>query len=238
MNELTISPPQELTAPPPVAQMMQAVIEKGITTENVAALTQLTALYERMQEKDAERQFAASFVALQQELPVITASTDIPKRGKYERFEDVMRVIQPLLTKHGFTTSFSQDTKEDRITQTCQLRHTGGHSQSNSFSVRTGRADDATQADCKASTTAKRNALLNCLNIVIRQDALQDEEGDARLEGELVDAGQVAHLRKMVSETGANEAKFLVYAGAPSYEQISASKFDRLVDSLKKKARQ
>lgn len=237
---LATQSPQELSVVPsasmqPVAQMMQAIIEKGITTENVAALSQLTQLYERMQEKDAKRQFAEAFVALQADLPVIVASSVIPKRGKYERFEDVMDQIQPHLTKHGFTVTFSQDFKENRIVQVCRLEHIGGHFKDNSFAVRTGRADTETQADCMAATTAKRNALLNALNIVIRQDALQDEEGDARMDGEPVTREQAETLRNLVTETASDSAKFLKCAGAQKYEEIAASKFPRLLAMLQLK---
>lgn len=236
--QLTSEPPQTqlATTEPSVPAMMQAVIQQGITENSVAVLERMIALKERMDDKQAERDFNAAFVALQADLPVIVASTVIQNRGKYERFEDVMRVVGPLLVKHGFSVSFSMDFKENRILETCHLRHAGGHSQSNSFAVRAGgKADSDTQADCKAATTAKRNALLNCLNIVIRQDALQDEEGDARMEGEAVTFEQAETLRELVAEVRADEKAFLNYAGAASYDQIPASRYDRLFAALKKK---
>jgi hypothetical protein len=239
-TELTTVPPAQLTTLPPhdtvpVGQMMQAIIDKGITADNVTVLGQLVALHERMEQKNAERAFAAAFVALQADLPVIVASSVIQNRGKYERFEDVMRVVQPLLTKHGFSVAFSQGFAENRITETCTLTHAGGHSRSNSFGVRSGKADTDTQADCKASTTAKRNSLLNCLNIVIRQDVLQDEEGDARLEGETVTQEQANQLEALVHQTGSDEAAFLKFAGAKTYEEIQGSRFGNLMAALNKK---
>ena len=36
--------------------------------------------------------------------------------------------IGPLLTKHGFTVSFSQDFKQNRILETCTLAHAAGRS--------------------------------------------------------------------------------------------------------------
>ncbi|HYB97556.1 MAG TPA: ERF family protein [Candidatus Limnocylindrales bacterium] len=222
---------------PSVGEMLGAVIEKGVTQENVAAIEKLVGLYERMEEKAAERQFNAAFVALQADLPVIVASTVIPNRGKYERYEDVMRVVAPLLVKHGFTVSFTMGFREGRVLETCHLRHVGGHSQSNSFAVRTGRADSETQADCKAATTAKRNALLNALNIVIRQDAYQDEDGDASLDGAFIAPDKALYLRELVRETKADEAKFLRYAGADKYEEIPASRYDVLVAELHRRKR-
>lgn len=231
--------PLSITADP-VAKMLESIVSKGITAESVGALEKLADLYERMQAKDAERQFTSAFVALQSELPVIVASTPIPNRGKYERFEDVMKVVSPLLVKHGFTVSFSMDFKENRILETCHLKHVGGHSQSNSFAVRSGRADSDTQADCKAATTAKRNALLNCLNIVIRKDAMQNEEGDASLEGSPITRDQAQVLREMVRDTQSDEAKFLEFAGVPindehpkpRYDQIMSGRYDELFTKL------
>lgn len=222
----------------PIAKMLSAVIEKGVTSESVGALEKLCDLYERMQQKDAEKQFASAFVALQSELPVIVASSVIPNRGKYERFEDVMRVVSPLLAKHGFSVAFSMDFKENRIVETCHLSHVAGVTKSNSFAVRVGgRADSETQADCKAATTAKRNALLNALNIVIRQDVYQNEDADASLEGDLINRDQAQILREMVKETGSDEAKFLAFAGAEKYEDIRLARYNEVFGILNRKAK-
>lgn len=228
--------PLSITADP-VAKMLESIVSKGITAESVGALEKLADLYERMQAKDAERQFTSAFVALQSELPVIVASTPIPNRGKYERFEDVMKVVSPLLVKHGFTVSFSMDFKDNRILETCRLKHVGGHSQSNSFAVRSGRADSDTQADCKAATTAKRNALLNCLNIVIRQDAMQNEDSDMSLEGSLISQDKIVYLKEQIVATASNEAKFLEMAGVTKFEEIRSGSYDVLARSLAMKAR-
>jgi hypothetical protein len=218
----------------PVADMLKGVLEKGVTNENVAVLERMVALYERMQDKQAEREFNAAFVALQNELPVIVASTEIPNRGKYAKYEDVMRVVGPLLVKHGFTVSFTSDTKDNRMSVTCHLRHVAGFSQSNSFAVRTGRADTETQADCKAATTAKRNSLLQCLNVIIRQDIMQDER-DAAIDGAPISFEQAETLRELVKETRSDEAKFLAFAGAGSYDEIGSARYDMLFASLQKK---
>lgn len=227
----------QLAAPvPSVGQMLQTVIAKGVTNENVAILEKMMDLYERMEDKASEKQFNAAFCALQSELPVIVASSIIPNRGKYEKFEDVMRVVGPLLVNHGFSVSFTMDFKENRILETCHLRHVAGHAQSNSFAVRSGKADSDTQADCKAATTAKRNALLNCLNIVVRQDALQNED-DASLEGSPISWEQVAYLKEQVLATGGNESSFLTLAGCATFEEITTGRYPVLVNALSMKAK-
>ena len=179
-----------------IEQAFQAAASKSLDKESLQVMKELLAM-------DSARQFNTAFVALQGDMPVIVAKTTIPNRGKYEKFEDLMTVVGPLLTKHGFTVSFSQDFKDNRILEICTLSHCGGHSRANSFAVRAGRADTDTQADCKAATTAKRNALCNALNIVIRQDCL-NEENDAGIEGDpnaFITPAQAEELERRVKET-------------------------------------
>ena len=204
-KQLEIVPAQQ--SAPTVGQMLQAVVEKGVTSDNVGALEKLVELYERVEQRNSEKAFAASFAALQGDLPTIVASSVIPNRGKYERFEDVMRVVGPLLARHGFSVSFDQIADDNRIKSVCTLRHVAGHSVATSFAVRLGgRADSETQADCKASTTAKRNALCHALNIVIRQDCLS-EENDASLESsDFVTPSQADELERRVAETNSDRA--------------------------------
>lgn len=237
-TQLATMPPTEVAAPAQfnIAALYQAVAEKGITAENVAVLRDLLNLQERQDTKQAERAFTAAFVALQADLPQITATSVILNRGKYERFEDLMTVVGPLLIKHAFTVSFDQDVKDNRMVATCHLKHVGGHAQSNNFAVRSGgRADSDTQADCKAATTAKRYALCNALNLIIRQEAMLDEQADAAIDGAFITAVQAHDLRERVRLTKTDEAKFLAYAGATKYEEIGSARLPQLNALLDKK---
>lgn len=213
-----------------IEQAFQAVTSGTVKAEHIAVMKELLAM-------DAERKFNAAFVALQADMPVIVASSVIPNRGKYQKFEDIMSEIGPILTRNGFTVSFSQDFKENRILEICTLSHAAGHSRSNSFAVRAGgRADSDTQADCKASTTAKRNALCNALNIVIRQDCMT-EEHDASIIGGNVTEDQADELERRVKETNSDVAAFLKFAGAKKFSEIPASRYDDLDALLAKKER-
>jgi len=116
------------------------------------------------------------------------------------------------------------------------LRHVSGHSSTNAFSVRIGgNSDSETQADCKASTIAKRNALLQALNIVIRQDIFQSDEADATIEGSYITASQSAELRLLCEEVGADKAKFLAFGGVKSFEEIQTSRLADLTEMLNRK---
>lgn len=213
--------------PPSVAIMLQSALAQGVTKDNADALGKMMELYERMEAKQAEKDFNSAFVVLQQNTPVIVAQTVITNRGKYERFEDVMQVVGPLLQKNGFAVSFSQSADDKRITVTCHLRHISGHSEDTSFSVRYGgKADSDTQADCKASTTAKRNSLLQALNIVIRQDCLTDEHDPTMESDEKVTKTQAEEIQELVKAGRFNAKETLEWLEAKDYVDIPSARYE------------
>lgn len=229
---------------PSVADMLQAVIQGGVTEQNVGAVAQMVQLYERMQALDAEKQFAAAFVALQAEMPKVQATRPVPNRDgsvryKFAPFEDIMNQVGPILQRHGFTVSFSSDfkdgAKDGRLLQTCTLQHVGGHKRSNTFSVRVGQGPPGstdTQADGAANTYAKRFALCDALNIVIAH-----LDSDARIEGGSITKEQADELERRVHETNSDVAAFLRFAGANTFAEIAAVKYDILDQFLTKKER-
>lgn len=239
-NELAKRAPMEVSRPEPtVGEILQAVIEKGVTTENVAVIEKLTDLMWKTQARDSEKAFAASFVALQAEMPNVRATKAIPSRdgsvrSRFAPYEEIMEQVAPLLQKHGFTVTFSTDFKEGRIIKTCTLQHVNGHSRSNQFAVRIGSGPPAAseaQADGAASTYAKRFALCDALNIVI------DADVDAAVEGGPITKEQADELEHRVKMTNSDVAKFLAVATARSFSEIPAAKYTILDEMLRKKER-
>ena len=215
-----------------IAMAFEAAVSKKLDKESLEVLKHLVAM-------DAERKFNAAFVELQADLPTITASTIIPNRGKYEKFEDIMRVVGPILFRHQFTVSFANDFRDGRVLETCHLSH-GGHTRSNTFAVRVGRGDDDTQKDCKAATTAKRLALCNALNIVIKQD-MQTTENDASLEGDpnaTITSEQADELERRSQLTNSDIPAFLKYAKVTKFADIPARLYAELDRMLARKERQ
>lgn len=227
---------------PSIAGMLQTFIEKGVTSENVAALGQLLALKERMDERQSERDFAADFIALQKDMPKVKATKAVPGndggvRYRFAPYEEIMDQIQPSLERYGFAVTFGSKTEgtPPRIISTCTLIHKGGHSRSNDFGVRIGsgppKASEA-QADGAAATYAKRFALCNALNI--RVEGIDD---DARTIGEPITDVQAKELRDRLKATKGDEAKFLAFAGAAHFEAIPSTKWDALCSVLEQRER-
>ena len=109
--QVTLNHPIEFTEPS-VALMLQKVIDKGITAENVSALEALVGLYDRMQAKDAEKQFNEAFAKLQSELASVNATRQVPNkdgtlRYRFAPYEDIMAEVKPRLVANGFAVSFT-----------------------------------------------------------------------------------------------------------------------------------
>ena len=234
---------REPSAPTPLA-LMQQVIAAGITPESVGVMERLVALDREMKRDAAAVEFAGAFSRLQASLKRFNPTKAVPGKDKagneivkylYLPYDEIMREVQPLAEREGLSISFSTDFAEGRIIQTCTIQHSSGHSKDYKAFVRAGAGPygtTETQADGAAMTYAKRYALCNALNIVVERDT---DGADARKEGSPISDDQALYLRDMVKQTKSDEAAFLKYAGAASYEEIGSARFEQLSRSLNKK---
>jgi hypothetical protein len=234
---------------PSVLAMLQTVIEKGVTAESVAVLDSLANLHERMQAKQAERDFNAAFAKFQSEMPPVEATQAVPNkdgsvRYKFAPFPELMEKIKPILIANGFSISFSARVDDRRIAAICTLRHISGHSQTNEFAVRIGQGppgSSETQADGAAKTYAKRGALCDALNIVV------DHDDDARMIGKPIGKALGEELQARVKALGekVDEQRFLAFAGVAcsnpakpeDYYEISDGRYEALDALLGRKER-
>jgi hypothetical protein len=223
--------------PTPLSLIAKMVATGAMSAESVAVVKELVALKEHMEDRQAERDFAADFAALQGELGSFRPTKAVPdKYGNtkytYLPYGEIMAVVQPLLRKYRFSVSFSTEFKDGRILQTCTLQHESGYHRDFKAYVRVGSGPHGateSQADGAAMTYAKRYALCNALNITVEHDS------DARKEGEPISQQQADTLRQMVADCRADEAAFLRFAGAKTYEEIGNRRYAEVYAALEKK---
>jgi hypothetical protein len=221
---------------PSVALMLQKVIDKGITKDNVTALESLVGLYDRMQAKNAEREFSAALVELQGETISVQATKSVDVRDgvpryKFAPYEEIMSVVQPMLTRHGFSVTFDTKIEGDRLNSICTLTHKSGHSRSNQFAVRYSKPPGSSdpQGDMSTKNYAKRGAFCDCLNISISHD------DDARMIGKPIGDHRGEALEARVKACGADREAFLRFAGAIDFSQISDERWMALDELLIRK---
>jgi hypothetical protein len=211
-HELATRQPQEV-APVNIGEMMRDAVRGG------QPIKELAEVFIKMQDRDAERQFNTAFVELQREIPKVKAVKSVPNndgtpRYSFAPFEEIDDQARPVCLRHGFTYTFGegQDTP-GKVVKLCTLAHVGGHSRTNSYSVRIGKGPPGcteSQQDGAAHSYAKRGALCDCLNI--RVDKALDH--NPRDEGKPVTADQAAELERRVHEINGDIERFLKFAGA------------------------
>lgn len=222
----------------PIGAMLNAVVEQGITSENVAAMKELVGLYERMEDRGAKQAFTAAMTTMQSEIPKVIAKQFIPDnngnvRSRFADYESIMDAIEPSLTKHGFSVSYTTRAEDGRIFAICRMKHTRGHEEQNEFGVRVGKGPPGcseAQADSAAKSQAKRGALCDALNIVI------DYDDNAAALGAMISPEQAASLRDRAKACGCDEARLLKFAAAKSFDDIRAAKFAAVDDMIRIKS--
>lgn len=230
--------PGAVETTPDLAHILQAVVEKGVTTENVAAVEKICSLYERMEGVKSERAFSSAFVQLQKETRKIKAMTSVTVDGvvryKFANKDQIMDEVQPLLDKFGFAVSKSQKADEKRVTMFITVIHLGGHKVTTEYSNRISKIPGCNdwQNDAGASEAAERNAICDAFNIRIDKSITA---GDARNEGANITPDQAKSLRERVHATGSDEQRFLKFAQAPTFEEIKTSMFSTLDDNLRRR---
>ncbi len=241
----------EQPAEPSVALMLQKVIDGGITADNVSALESLVGLYDRMQAKNAEKDFAVAFNRLMAEMPPIQATKPVPNndgtvRYRFAPLEEIEAIVRPVALRNGFSYSFSEGPSEPgRITKVCTVQHSSGHKRVHPFTVRTSappKANDS-QADGSTHSYAKRGAFSDAFSIIV------DHDDDARVVGKPIGKAIAEDLLNRVKLTGSDMVAFLKFAGVTLppkveienydpiefFEQISDERFESLDEILKRK---
>jgi hypothetical protein len=208
---------------------------------DVAKLTALLELKERIDRLDAEKEFNQAFSQLQLKLPRVKKNGTIELGGKgkiaFAKWEDVMEVLQPFLTTYGFSLSFTSQPVPSGVLMTCALTHQAGHSRQSVVQLPpdNGPGRNALQAIRSSSSYGKRGLTLDILNIVT-----EGADDDAHRAFPLT-ADQLNNVRNMVDacELKGNILKaFLNFAEAGSVETIQQRDYDRVMEALRKKFEQ
>ncbi len=226
---------------PSVAQMLSgalASIKSGeVTTTQVEVLGKMMDLYERQENRQAEKDFAVAFNKLMSEMPRIEATKPVPNndgtvRYRFAPLEELEAIVRPIALRNGFSYSFSEAPSEPgRVTKICTIQHSGGHKRVHQFTVRTSappKANDS-QADGSTHSYAKRGAFSDGFSIIVEHD------DDARMIGKPIGQALALDLEDRVRKVGADENAFLKYAGAKTYAEISDERYSALDELLKRK---
>lgn len=209
---------------------------------DVAKMQALLDMQEQIEEREAKKAFTRAFTALQSELPVINRDGkidhssdggDTTRSGRralkttYATYPNLMKVVKPLLKKHGFTLSTTvKSNDKGLIVVTSQLAHVEGHARETEFTLgadTTGGKNNQQGWGSSQQYGMRYNAIA-LLNI--STEAKQDADNDGFAPTDLITKKQADELIKLLDAAGASKEKFCAVFGVDGIAMLPVKDFD------------
>ena len=215
-------------------QMIQAAIEKGIDPDKLMDFA------ERFERNRAAEAFGRAVTKFQSLCPRITKTRTAsiqPRDGgkanynyRFSGFDDIDKVIRPLLIECGLAVSFStEDVPGKGIKATCRVRH-GIHFEDTTLTVPVPAMSNATQGYGAALSYAKRYALCAALNIVVTDE---DTDGAGL---ECLTEAECDSIMQIIETKGADASQWLkrllAFARSESLARIPRNRYREIMDLL------
>ncbi len=220
-------------------ELLRIAVEKGVSVEH---LEKLVALHERMEERQAAKEFSAAMAAFQAECPAIKKSSTAQivtgggaKFGyTYAELDEIARTINPIMAKHGLSYSWDSTVDGGKLTCVCTVRHAAGHSQNSTFTlpIDTKAGMSEQQKVAAALTFAQRKSLASVMGLTTTDE---DTDGGAEVDPTKISADQMTVISDLIKETSTDLARFLRYMGVASIAEIRASDYQRAINALEQK---
>lgn len=229
---------------------------------DVAKMQALLGMQREIEDREAQKEFNRSFIALQEELPPIRRDGKIEIREKvgtertgrvqqstpYATFNNIMQAIKPLLIKHGFALSFSTEPAGERILVKGLLEG-HGHCRTTSFPLpaETSGSKNNVQGWGSSMSYGKRYCTIALLNIISEAPEDSDTDGHAgsfknAKGGGLAEVpedqpklspAQAIELSGVMEQCGVAAANFTVHYGIDKVEDLPAEMFEAAKKALR-----
>ena len=234
-NELAhaaVAPPSLLTTIADLARDPACDVEK---------LRVLIAMQRDVMAEEARIAFYQAMAAAQAEMePIFRAATNEHTRSKWARLEDIDKAIRPIYTKHGFCPTFDcRDQTADLVVVTCRLSHVAGHHEIHTLrgppdvSGAKGNINKTPiQGVASSVSFIKRQLIGMAFNLVFTDEL--DNDGN---EISPITARQARDLETLLTETGADRAKFLAFLRVDDLADLSSRDYLKARAALEQKKR-
>lgn len=207
---------------------------------DVDKLERLLAMQERVLQRGAEQAFNDALRQAQDEIhPIVKNKTNSSTSSKYADLEQVSDAIDPVLRRHGFSSSFGTTDcpLEGHYRVTCRLSHVGGHSRdyqadvpADTAGVKGNQNKTATHGFGSALSYGRRY-----LKLLIADVATVDDDGRAAARGGPINAEQVKVINGLCDAVKADKAAFCRYLKIDALPQLAAVDYDNAIHVLKQK---
>jgi len=223
--------------------LMGALINAAMNPDiDADKMERMLAMYERMEERKAKVEFDEALAQMLPEIPEIGKTGVATKAGggelyKFAKWDQMNRVLRPILQKHGFALTFRTQEHEKGVLVTGVLSR-GGHSETTSLLQSLESASsamNANQARGNAVSYGKRYTAAALLNIITTDEQDNDASG---LSGDTLSEQQVEEILGLVKRLGGEHSVLLEWAkmkhgvDAPAIEALPIEMFDTVRNQL------
>lgn len=192
-------------------------------------------------DEEAKREWLRGFSKVQSEVgPIVRGRSNDHTRSKYADLADIERIVTPILTSHGFSTTCVPIPCEmaGHIRMRLTIGHSEGHEKvyEDDFPLDgagSGGKVNKTPIQAKGSTQtyARRYLKASALDLAF----MDDNDGNAPSRApDTVSAEQYVALRDRAEEAGVAEEKICLAAGVSDLHQFPAKDFDAAMNRLAK----
>lgn len=212
---------------------------------DVNKMERLYEMAEKMEARQAEIAFNESMAAMSLELPRVKKNGAVeyavdksnksgPKEQafKFATYEDIDRAIRPILSKHGFTISYTTEPRTSDgggCVVVGTLRHVRGHKQSASISLALDNSGGKNNLQAMASTTSygQRYTLKMLINLVF-----EGEDTDGNLPQPITTEQAAAFDLRLRAISDKALPNFLKWAKVELLTDIQAKNYDKMAKAI------
>lgn len=197
----------EVAQPISSNDILNQIVALAKDPEKAGAIEAMANLAMNMQDREAERRFRMAKHEAVMEMPSITKRGAISGKNnmvmsRYSTFEDIDRVVRPILNKHRLILTFNVNHEGQMVTVQPVLSYSDGemaHEEKGGemvLAVDTTGAKNATQGAGSAASYGKRHSMKAMLNII--EDG-EDNDGQNQVE--------LSQDQKALIDEGRDQAK-------------------------------
>lgn len=196
---------------------------------------------------EASRQFNLAFNLVQSELePVRKRGRNAHTGSFYALASDIEAMLDPILTRHGFSRSVSTDDspQPDHVRFILILRHSGGHEERHrldapidNIGIKNTPTKTRLHGLASSYTYCERHLICKVFGIQLIADDDGNSAAGINRNSDTIAKDEVTRLHNLLIEIGADHARFLKYFKIKKLEDLPSNKYQTAIRMCNQKRR-
>ena len=215
--------------------LIQLAVQNNTDLDKLERLLNLKMKYE---DNEAKKAYTISMARFKENPPKVTKDKDNKQyNSKYTSLNNLVNTVSPELSKHGLSASWDIE-QNGTIKVTCKLTHKQGHSETASMSASAdGSGSKNAIQQIKSTITYLKGVTFESILGLASSDANVDDDGNSS-DAEYITGDDLQDIRAKSMKYKVDEAIFLKYIGAESFDKINVKDYGKTIMALEEKRKQ